>query len=148
MTLPAILTASAALENANKVALGIKNAFDTPPEVLTDLPVSVRFAEPTAQLEGSLLLGRYNLYHWKIEVHWPRGLLWEAVAQCFPTIRAYQNLYMAHLSVLGTNDVTGFRKPGCEGPVFLRYGPDAVETIGVIFYMWSKEMLEDITVAL
>lgn len=147
MTLPAILTASAALENANLVALGIKHAYDEPPEVLSDLPVSVRFAEPSA-LHGSRLLGRYNIYHWKIEVHWPRGNLWEAVEQCFPTIRAYQDLYTANLTIGGSNDVTTFREPGCEGPVVLWYGTGNVETIGVIFYMQSKEMLDDITVDL
>ena len=150
MPLPTILTASAALENANLAALGITHAFDTPPETLdgAKLPVAVRFPEGTPQLEGSRLLGRYNLYNWKIEVHWPRADLQKAVANCFPTIRAYQDLYMANLSISGTCDVSGFREPGCEGPVRLRYGPDVVETIGIIFYMWSKEILDDITVEL
>jgi len=149
MPLPVILTASAALENANLAALGITHAFDTPPEVLTDLPMAVRFAEGTPQMHGNRLRGQYNLYNFKIEVHWPRGVIWEAVAQCFPTIEAYQDLYAANLNISGTCDVSGFREPACEGPVVLRYSPiDATETIGVIFYMWAKEILDDITVAL
>ena len=148
MSLPAILTASAALENANRVALGINNAFDTPPETLHDLPVALRFAESTPTMHGSASMGRYNIYNFKIEVHWPRGVLLEAVAQCFPTIRAYQDLYTANLSISGTCDVSGFREPACEGPLWLKYGTDAVETIGIIFYMWCKEILDDITVEL
>ena len=146
MSLPAILTASAALENANLAALGINHAFDTPPEVLTDFPVSVRFAERAEQLHGSRSMGRYNLYHFKIEVHWPRGILHEGVQQCFGTIEAYQNLYTANLSISGTCDVSGFREPACEGPVRLKYGSNTPETIGIIFYMWAKEILDDITV--
>jgi len=148
MSLPAILTASAALENANRVALGINHAFDTPPEILSDLPVSVRFAESTPMMHGSGMMGRYNIYNFKIEVHWPRGILLEAVEKCFPTIRAYQDLYTANLSISGTCDVSGFREPACDGPVRLKYGPESEETIGIIFYMWAKEILDDITVAL
>ena len=149
MSLPNILTASAALENTNLAALGIKHAFDTPPEALTALPVAVRFAEGTAQMHASRSMGRYNIWNFKIEVHWPRGVIWEAVAQCFPTIEAYQTLYSANLSISASCDVSGFREPACEGPVVLRYSPiDATETIGVIFYLWAKEILDDITVAL
>ena len=148
MSLPAILTASAALENANLAALGIKHAFDTPPEVLTDLPISMRFAEATRQLHGSRLMGRYNIYEFKIEVHWPRGVLHEGVQQCFDTMRALQELYTAHLSILGSCDVSGFREPAVEGPLLLTYGTPAVETIGFIFHLWAKEILDDITVAL
>lgn len=148
MSLPAILTASAALENANLAALGIKHAFDTPPETLSDLPVSVRFAESTEQLHGSRSMGRYNLYHFKIEVHWPRGTLWEAVDQCFGTIEAYQTLYTANLSIGGTCDVSGFDSPACDGPLLLKYGPNTPETIGIIFHIWAKEILDDITVDL
>ena len=75
MSLPAILAASAALENLNLVALGINHAYDEPPEVLTDLPVAIRFAEPTARMEASDLMGRYNIFHFKIEVHLARGIL-------------------------------------------------------------------------
>ena len=150
MSLPAILTASAALENANLAALGITYAFDTPPETLNGsrLPVSVRFAEATEQLHGSRLMGRYNLFNFKIEVHWPRGVLLEAVALCFPTIEAFQDLYTANLSINGTCDVSGFRSPAVEGPLRLRYMSDTVETIGFIFHMWAKEILDDITVDL
>ena len=148
MSLPAILTASAALENANLAALGITHAFDTPPEVLTDLPVSLRFAESTPQLHGSRLMGRYNIYDFKIEVHWPRGVLPEGIQQCYDTMEAYQDLYSANLSIGGTCDVSGFREPAVEGPVYLRYGTAAVETIGFIFHLWAKEILDDITVAL
>ncbi len=148
MSLPAILTASAALENANKTALGINHAFDTPPETLPDLPVAVRFAEPTAQMEASRLLGRYNIYNFKIEVHLARGVLLESYATALAVIRAYQDLYAANLSISGTCDVCGFREPACEGPVRLRYGTETQETIGIIFYMWAKEMLDDVTVSL
>lgn len=148
MSLPAILTASAALENANKVALGINHAFDEPPEVLLDFPVAVRFAESTPQMEASDLLGRYNLFHFKIEVHLARGELLESYANALALIRAYQNLYAANLSIGSTCDVSGFREPACSGPVWLRYGPGKVESIGVVFYMWAKEILDDITVAL
>jgi hypothetical protein len=151
MSLPAILTASAALENANKAALGITYAFDTPPETLTGskLPISLRFCEAVQTMGGSRLLGRYNIYHWKIEVHWPRGVIHEAIAQCFGTIRAYQDLYTAHLSISGTCNVSGFREPACEGPFWLKYGSsNVVETIGFVFHLWSKEILDDITVAL
>jgi len=89
MSLPAILTASAALEEANKVALGINHAFDTPPETLADLPVAVRFAEGTAQLHGSRLLGRYNIWNFKIEVHLARGVLLESYATALAVIQAY-----------------------------------------------------------
>ncbi len=148
MSLPTILTASAALENANLVALGINHAFDTPPETLTDLPVSVRFAEGTARMEASDLMGRYNIWHFKIEVHLARGVLPESYATALNVIEAYQNLYAANLSISGTCDVCGFREPACDGPVLLRYGTETVETIGVVFYMWAKEILDDITVAL
>lgn len=148
MSLPAILTASAALENANLAALGIKHAFDTPPETLTDLPVAVRFAEGTPQMHGSRMMGRYNLYNFKIEVHWPRGVLWEGIEQCFGTVEAYQDLYAANLNIGATCDVSGFREPAVEGPVYLRYGTPAVETIGFIFYMWAKEILDDLWVDL
>jgi hypothetical protein len=148
MSLPAILTASAALENANLVALGINHAYDEPPEVILDFPVAVRFAEATEQMEASDLLGRYNLYNFKIEVHFPRGVLQESTATALACIRAYQNLYAANLSIGSTCDVSGFRKPACSGPVWLRYGPGKVESEGIIFYMWAKEMLDDITVSL
>ena len=148
MSLPAILTASAALENANKVALGINHAYDEPPEALMDLPVAVRFAEPTPQMEASDLMGRYNLFNFKIEVHLARGVILESYANALPMIRRYQNLYAANLSIGGTCDVSGFREPACEGPVRLRYGTEALETVGIIFYMWAKEILDDITVEL
>ena len=148
MSLPAILTASAALENTNLAALGIKHAFDMPPEVLTDLPVAVRFAEGTAQMHASRSMGRYNIYNFKIEVHWPRGVLSEGVEQCFDTVRAFQELYTAHLSILASCDVSGFRSPAVEGPLYLRYGTSAVETIGFIFYLWAKEIRDDISVSL
>ena len=150
MPINTILTASAALENANLAALGITHAFDEPPETLkgSRLPVSVRFSEGAPMLHGSRLLGRYNLYNWKLEVHWPRGVLQSAVEQCFPTVRAYQDLYTANLSISGTCDVNLFRDPSMEGPVYLRYGPDDVDTIGFIFYFVAKEILDDITVEL
>jgi len=148
MSLPAILTASAALENANKVALGINHAYDEPPEVLLDLPVALRFAEDTEQMEASDLLGRYNLYNFKIEVHFARGVLQDSYGTALACIRAYQNLYAANLSIGSTCEVSGFRKPACSGPVWLRYGPGKVESEGIIFYMWAKEMLDDITVSL
>jgi len=146
MSLPAILAASAALENLNLVALGINHAYDEPPEVLTDLPVAIRFAEPTPRMEASDLMGRYNIFHFKIEVHLARGILQDSYASALSVIRAYQNLYAANLSIGGTCDVCGFREPACEGPVRLRYGTDVVETIGIVFYMWAKEILDDITV--
>ena len=148
MSLPAILAASAALENLNLVALGINHAYDEPPEVLTDLPVAIRFAEPTARMEASDLMGRYNIFHFKIEVHLARGILQDSYASALSVIRAYQNLYAANLSIGGTCDVCGFREPACEGPVRLRYGTDVVETIGIVFYMEAKEILDDITVGL
>ena len=148
MSLPAILAASAALENLNLVALGINHAYDEPPEVLTDLPVAIRFAEPTARMEASDLMGRYNIFHFKIEVHLARGILQDSYASALSVIRAYQNLYAANLSIGGTCDVCGFREPACEGPVRLRYGTDVVETIGIVFYMEAKEILDDITVSL
>lgn len=151
MSLPLILTASATLENANLVALGINHAYDTPPETLVgaNLPISVRFAEPTAQMSASRLLGRYNIYHFNIEVHFARGVLQESVANVLPIIRAYQDLYANNLSILTTCDVSGFREPACTGPIVLRYRPgDKATTIGIIFHMWAKEMLDPITVNL
>ena len=148
MSLPAILTASAALENANKIALGINHAFDTPPETLADMPVAVRFAEPTERLEASRLMGRYNIFHFKIEVHLARGVLLESYATALAVIQAYQTLYAGNLSIGATCDVSGFREPACEGPVRMRYGTETVETIGVVFYLWAKEILDDITVDL
>ena len=148
MSLPAILAASAALENLNLVALGINHAYDEPPEVLTDLPVAIRFAEPTPRMEASDLMGRYNIFHFKIEVHLARGILQDSYASALSVIRAYQNLYAANLSIGGTCDVCGFREPACEGPVRMRYGTDVVETIGIVFYMEAKEILDDITVSL
>ena len=148
MSLPAILTASAALENVNKVALGINHAFDTPPSVLLDLPVAVRFAEQTPRMEASRLLGRYNIFHFKIEVHLARGVLPESYATALNVIRAYQDLYAGNLSISATCDVCGFREPACEGPVRMRYGTETVESIGVVFYLWAKEILDDITVNL
>lgn len=147
MTIEAILSASAALENANLATLGIAIAHDEPPEQLMDLPAAVRFSEGAEQLHGSRLIGRYNLYNWKIEVHFPRGVLQEAVELVLPVIRAYQDLYMGNLSISGTCDVNNFREPAYEGPVVLRY-PRSEETIGVIFYMQAKEILDDITVDL
>jgi len=146
MSLPAILAASAALETLNLIALGINHAYDEPPEVLTDLPVAIRFAEPTPRMEASDLMGRYNIFHFKIEVHLARGILQDSYASALSVIRAYQNLYAANLSIGGTCDVCGFREPACEGPVRLRYGTDVVETIGIVFYMWAKEILDDIAV--
>lgn len=148
MSLPAILTASAALENANKVALGINHAFDTPPENLADLPVAVRFSEGAPQLEASRLMGRYNLFHFKIEVHLARGVLLESYATALAVIQAYQTLYAGNLSISATCDVSGFREPACEGPVRMRYGTETIETIGVVFYLYAKEILDDITVDL
>lgn len=148
MPVPTILTASAALENANKATLGINHAFDEPPEIFTDLPVAVRFAEPAVQMHGSRLIGRYNLYNFKIEVHLARGVIQESIENAFAVIRAYQDLYTQNLSISGTCDVSGFREPACEGPVRLKYGPDVDETIGIIFYMWAKEILDDIIVDL
>ena len=148
MSLPIILTASAALENDNKTALGIEYAYDAPPETLTTLPVSVRFGEQAWQLHGSRFLGRYNLWHFKIEVHLARGELMDSMPNALAVIEAYQTLYTANLSISSTCDVSGFREPACEGPVRLRYGPEIPVTIGVIFYMWAKEILDDITVDL
>lgn len=150
MSLPAILTASAALETANLAALGINHAYDEPPEALDvhNLPVAVRYSEGAAQMSASRLLGRYNIYHFKIEVHFPRGVLQEAVALTLPCIRAYQDLYAGNLSISGTCDVCGFREPAFEGPLLLRYKEGHPVTIGVIFYMWCKEMLDDVTVNL
>jgi len=148
VSLPNILTASAALENDNKAALGIEHAYDTPPEVLVTLPVAVRFAEQAWQLHGSRFLGRYNLWHFKIEVHLARGELMDSMVNALDVIEAYQTLYTANLSISGTCDVSGFREPACEGPVRLRYGPETPETIGVIMYFWSKEILDNIVVDL
>lgn len=148
MSLPIILSASAALEEANKVILGISHAFDEPPEVLLDLPVAVRFAESTPQMHGSRLMGRYNIYNFKIEVHFPRGVLQEAAERVLPVIRAYQDLYTANLSISGTCDVSGFREPACDGPLRLKYNDKTPETLGIIFYMWAKEILDDVTVNL
>lgn len=150
MSLPAILTASAALENANKVALGINHAYDEPPEALDvgNLPVAVRYFEGAPQMSASRLLGRYNLYNFKIEVHFPRGVLQEAVALTLPCIAAYQYLYAGNLSISGTCDVSGFREPACDGPLLLRYKEGHPVTLGMIFYMWAKEMLDDIPVNL
>lgn len=150
MSLPAILTASAALENANLVALGINHAYDEPPEALDvhNLPVAVRYSEGGAQMSASRLLGRYNIYNFKIEVHFPRGVLQEAVALTLPCIRAYQDLYAGNLSISGTCDVCNFREPAFEGPVLLRYKEGHPVTIGIVFYMWAKEMLDDVTVNL
>ena len=148
MSLPAILTASAALENANKIALGINHAFDTPPEMLADMPVAVRWAEGAQRLEASRLMGRYNIFHFKIEVHLARGVLLESYATALAVIQAYQTLYAGNLSIGATCDVSGFREPACEGPVWLKYETETVQTIGVVFYLWAKEILDDITVDL
>jgi len=150
MSLPLILAASAALENvpANAAALGINRAYATPPEVILDYPVAVRYAESTPVLEASDLLGRYNIYNFKIEVHVARGVLQESYLTAEQLIRPYQNLYAANLSIGGTCDVSGFREPACSGPVYVRYGAGTTESLAVIFYMWAKEILDDITVDL
>jgi len=148
MSLPAILTASAVLEEANKVALGINHAYDEPPEAIMDLPVAIRYSEGAPFMSASRLLGRYNLYDFKIEVHFARGVLQEAVEDTLPVIEAYQMLYANNLSISGTCDVSGFREPAMEGPLVLRYKEGHDITIGIIFYLWAKEMLDDITVNL
>jgi len=150
MSLPAILTASAALETANKAALGINHAYDEPPEALDahNLPVAVRYSEGAEFMTASRQMGRYNKYHFKIEVHFPRGVLQEAVKLTLPVIRAYQDLYAANLTISGTCDVCNFREPPYEGPVLLKYKEGAPVTVGIIFYLWAKEMLDDITVNL
>lgn len=156
MSLPAILTASAALEQADPALglLGFRHAFDEPPEtIMQSIPCSVRFPEPADQLHGSRLIGRYNLHNFKIEFHVARGVLHSAVANALPYIEAVQNLYTANLSIkdalgVATCDVSGFRSPAYEGPVEVRYGSGQPITIAIIFYMWAKEILQDITVSL
>jgi len=150
MSIPAILTAMATLETANRAALGINHAYDTPPEALDvhNLPVAVRYLDGIPQLSASRLMGRYNIYDVNIEVHFPRGVLQEAVALTLPVIEAYQTLYANNLSISGTCDVSGFREPACSPPMVLRFKEGHPVTIGVILYMWIKEMLDDITVNL
>ena len=151
MTLPLILTASAALENGDAAlaALGFRHAFDEPPEVIMQsIPCSVRFPEPADQLHGSRLLGRYNIHNFKIEFHMARGVLHSAVALALPYIKAVQDLYTKNLTIGGTCTVSGFRSPAYEGPVEVRYGSGQPITIAIIFYMWAKEILQDITVSL
>jgi len=150
MTLPAILTASAALENANLAALGIKHAYDEPPEALDvhNLPVAVRYSEGAPQMSASRFLGRYNIWHFKIEVHFPRGVLQESYAMALACIEPYQTLYAANLSISGSCDVSGFREPACSEPMYLRFKEGHPVTVGIIFYLWAKEMLDDITVSL
>ena len=151
MSLPAILTASAALEQVDPALalLGFRKAFDEPPEVIMQsIPCSLRFPEPADQLHGSEFLGRYNIHNFKIEFHVARGVLHSAVANALPYIEAVQNLYTANLSISGTCDVSGFRSPAYEGPVEVRYGSNQPITIAIIFYMWAKELLDDITVNL
>lgn len=151
MSLPAILTASAALENADAAlaALGFRQAFDEPPEtIMQSIPCSVRFPEPAPQMSASRLLGRYNIHNFKIEFHFPRGVLHSAVEDLLPVIEAVQNLYAGNLTISGTCDVSGFREPAYEGPIEVRYASGQPITLAIIFYMWAKEMLDDITVNL
>ena len=148
MSLPLIFAAMAALENANSVALGINHAYAPPPEVFTDLPVAVRYNETPEFLTASRLLGRYNKYHIKVELHFARGVLQESYPVALACIEPFQVLYANNLSISGTCDVSRFREPPYDGPMYLRHKEGQPITIGIIFYMWAKEMLDDITVNL
>lgn len=151
MSLPAILTASAVLENADAglATLGFKHAFDEPPEtIMQSLPCSVRFPEPGSILQASRLMGRYNIHNFKVEFHWPRGVSWKAVENILPVIDAVQTLYAANLSIGSTCDVCVFRDPAYEGPMLVRYSEGQPITLAVIFYFEAKEILDDIAVTL
>lgn len=151
MSIDAILAASAALENgdAGLAALGFRHAFDEPPETIDQsLPCSVRYQEGMPKLCASRSMGRYNLHNFKIEVHFPRGVLQTAYNNVQPILEAFQTLYAANLSIGGTCDVSGFREPACDGPYILKYAEKQPETLGYIFYMWAKEIYDGITVDL
>jgi len=112
------------------------------------LPVAVRYNETPEFMTASRQMGRYNKYYIKVELHFPRGVLQESYALALACIEPYQNLYAANLSISGTCDVCNFREPPYDGPLELRYKEGHPVTIGVIFYLWVKEMLDDVTVNL
>lgn len=148
MSLPDILIASAALENANLVALGISHAYVNPPEAIMDFPVAIRYAVAPDEMSASRLMGRYNIFNFNIEVHFARGVLQESYANALACIQPYQDLYAANLSISGSCDVSEFRVPPFDGPMELRMKDGIPVTLGIVFYMRAKEILDDITVTL
>jgi len=149
MTLANILTQTAALEEANKVALGIKKAYDDAPEDIGpgQYPAAIRYPR-TGDLEYSLGLGAKSVHHFIVEVHLQRGRpggLAECEKRARVLIEKYRDLYAANLSLNGSCDTSGMDKPSYEYG-FLEWGETT--NIGVRFNIWAKEMLDGITVSL
>ena len=147
MSLDNILRQTAAIEEANKVTLGLRQVHDRCPEELHSFPCSLRYAR-TGDFHHSRGLGRHNIHHFVIEVHLQRarpGGLAEAERRAIVMIERYQNLYAANLSLNGSCDVSNFELPSYE---YGRLEWHGIETFGVRFRLWAKEMLDPITVNL
>jgi len=147
MSLANILSQSADLEEAAKATLGIAHAYDESPEELRYWPCSVRYPR-TGDLEYSLGLGAKSLHHFIIEVHFERGRpggLAECEAKARVLIERYRDLYAANLTIGGSCDTSGFDKPSYE---YGRLEWAGIETIGIRFNLWAKEMLDGLTVSL
>lgn len=148
-----IRDASAALEEANRMTLGLEKVYSRPPESLEQFPCSVRYTL-SGTLRHSLGLGQDNIYRFVIEVHTerarPGGLQW-ADEVLMPFVERFQELYAQNLSISGTCDVSGFGRGPYEEDLafeFLEAEWNGVKTLCCRFYMWAKYMLAPITVDL
>lgn len=147
MSLDNILRQTAAIEEAAKATLGLKQVHDRCPEELMSTPCSLRYAR-SGEFHHSRGLGKHNIHHFVIEVHWPRGLpggLAEAERRAIVMIERFQILYAANLSLNASCDVSNFDLPSWEYGELEWAGTD---TFGIRFYVWAKEMLDSITVNL
>ena len=144
-----ILRATAALEQANIADLGLNKVYDRPPDSLERFPCSIRYGI-AGTLRASLGLGQDNIYRFRIEVFTERaraGGLQFADSILMPFVEAYQELYAANLSILGTCDVSGFDTEG-DSFFFLEVEFNEVKLLRLRFEMWAKYMLAPITVSL
>jgi len=149
-----IRNATAALEEVNKAALGLRKVYVEPPDSLEQFPCSVRYTSGPGTLRHSRGLGQDNIYRWVIEVHHRRaqiGGLQFVDREVTPFIERFQELYAQNLSLTGTCDVSGFGNSpdDAEGSYeFFSAEWNGVKTLGVRFNMWAKYMLAPITVDL
>jgi len=148
VSLANILTQAAVLEQANRVALGIKHAYDEAPETLRWWPCSMRYPV-SGEFHHSRGWGKHNIHRWVVEVHIKRakpGGLTEVDRQARQIIEAYQLLYSNNLSINDSCDFSGFEKPVSWEYGRLEWAGEV--TFGIRFWMWAKEMLDDIPVNL
>lgn len=145
----AILRATAELEQANIADLGLEKVYDRPPEVLERFPCSVRYGT-RGTLRASAGLGQENIYRFRIEVHTKRaeiGGLQYAEEILGQFVEAYQELYAANMSILGSCDYATFEEEA-DSYEYLEGEWNGVKTRFVRFNMWAKFMLAPITVSL